>query len=1474
MKEKGVIIQKIVAALLVFIMVFLQLQISAVFAIDMLATTNNNVEFVAYFQEGEEEKTEIDSKIDAKDLKLKIDVSVKNEGYFNGQISLENAGFKFTGDFTGDSIEKIENNVVYLKQINADETAKLEVGIKYLDDTEINTSSLSSDTTVKLNGTYFNSKQNAEISGESKVKINWNVPDNTKAELVTRLLTNTTYTSKEGNIDVNKNLVQVLVMSKLANNAYPVRSTEITMGVPENAQVTVHKRWTSATNGNKDFSVNNYKVENGKLTITVNNDEINGKINWLKNVQDIYIVTYELPEGTGLANLKVNGKIITYDNDTTFIADEQNLAITEEVDGMITISQNEREKDFYKGKIYSGEEREYTTDTRLYIDYSENVEKLLIEEKQPVFVTQETDNEGNKNDVEKVANIEYKNLTINKESISKILGSIWNVTITDQNNNVKAITNEAVADENGNITVEFDDGAKMLKIDAGKPVNTGILTFATTKIIKAQNYTRDEIKALKQIKDKVEVEYTREDEKTSKNNSEEKVNLKETESKATLNVEQSVLRVDKDNLKLNLTVLLESQDEKNDLYKNPEIKITLPKQIEGLNANCNLLYGNGLEINEANVVEENGSKVIVVTLKGEQKQYPREVVGGTTLLIDADIQLNKELEDSIEEIKLNYTNENATIYADNGKQTQNIEFVATTKDNKQEASEIEFEKLNVKFMAQVGEEQIGEGDEVRAGEIIKYTVKVSNNSNEKLEGVTVNATIPENTTLIETNPDIAGQWASWNWTENPDGPQYFLEKTDREIKKENLILEAGHEGTITYLVKVNEDISETKTGETQLSVKCGEEEKTSKISHKFVKSLLSTKLEPLYRNENDGMTSSNNYLYKLTVKNLTPEEQKNVKIDINKNQLINIVQISYFSGENYGEINEEKEEFTIDSIPANDTASIEIKTLVKLVSDDLNSADMVITVKDSENTVYRTNKLSEDVTGIVLDASLTSNVPTTKNIKVGDEIKYTIKVKNTGKVDTDNLIIYDMFSDYLELKSITLNGENCQYGRDQLIEENVTCDKLEIKAATLKAGEEATIEITAKVDETISTEEALKVINQVLVYNDISLVTESEIDELTIEPNVTNEEDSGNNNDDKDDNNDDDNENMNNKGNNDDNNDGNNDDNNSDNDGNTNRYTISGRVWVDSNENGSRDSAEELLSGIKVYAINVVNNEITNSVTTNEQGEYTLTNILKGEYVVVFEYDTEKYAVTKYQVEGVSADKNSDAINTKRTINGEQKTLTCTDSVNLQANVANIDLGLISSGNFSLELEKVINKMVVTNNEGTKTYNFNDTNLAKVEIKGKYLNNSNVLIQYKIKVKNTGDMAGYAKSIVDYIPSSLEFNSGLNKDWYEKGKYLYNDSLANTKIEPGETKELTLLVTKKMTASNTGLINNKAGIETAYNASGKINVNSKNTGSADAIISIKTGETFRYILLIMVIATLIIIEVYIVKEKMLKREDF
>ena len=294
--------------------------------------------------------------------------------------------------------------------------------------------------------------------------------------------------------------------------------------------------------------------------------------------------------------------------------------------------------------------------------------------------------------------------------------------------------------------------------------------------------------------------------------------------------------------------------------------------------------------------------------------------------------------------------------------------------------------------------------------------------------------------------------------------------------------------------------------------------------------------------------------------------------------------------------------------------------------------------------------------------------------------------------------------------------------------------------------------------------------------------------------------------------------------------------------------TISGVAWIDENEDGKRDDEEKLYSNMDVLLYDysaqklIYKDGVAIRATTNEKGEYEFTNIAKGEYIVVFLYDNTTYSLTEYQKQGVSSTKNSDAIEKNVLLEGKETIAGLTDTLIAKSTLKNIDIGVIKNKSFDMELQKYINKITVQTKKGTKTYNYNNKKLAKVEINSKYLNGATVVLEYKMVVTNKGELAGKVGMIVDNIPEGLEFHSELNPNWYEKDGKLYTIALSGEKIGAGESREVTIVFAKTMNSNNVGKIENIANIDMSSNDKAVEDSNKENdTSKVEVIIGLTTG---------------------------------
>ena len=122
----------------------------------------------------------------------------------------------------------------------------------------------------------------------------------------------------------------------------------------------------------------------------------------------------------------------------------------------------------------------------------------------------------------------------------------------------------------------------------------------------------------------------------------------------------------------------------------------------------------------------------------------------------------------------------------------------------------------------------------------------------------------------------------------------------------------------------------------------------------------------------------------------------------------------------------------------------------------------------------------------------------------------------------------------------------------------------------------------------------------------------------------------------------------------------------------------------------------------------------------------------------------------------------------------------------------------------------------------------------------------------------------------------------LNKDWYlsDNGN-VYNNSLENTLIKPGEAKELTLVVTKKVTEDSLGTLNNNAEIYESYNEQGLKDMDSAvankaqdedDMSKADIIISIVTGKIITYTTITLGVIVILAFGTIAIKKRVLNKK--
>jgi hypothetical protein len=159
---------------------------------------------------------------------------------------------------------------------------------------------------------------------------------------------------------------------------------------------------------------------------------------------------------------------------------------------------------------------------------------------------------------------------------------------------------------------------------------------------------------------------------------------------------------------------------------------------------------------------------------------------------------------------------------------------------------------------------------------------------------------------------------------------------------------------------------------------------------------------------------------------------------------------------------------------------------------------------------------------------------------------------------------------------------------------------------------------------------------------------------------------------------------------------------------------------------------------------------------------------------------------------------------------------------------------------FDLSIDKTITQIIL---KGKET-NFKGSKTAKVEIKEKELKEAELIIVYNIEIRNTGEIEGIAK-VKEIIPQGFELIEGQKETEIE--------------LQPGESKNITVKVKWLRGEENLGIKENTVKLEDIENPAKFEEISIEdNSSSATVVISIKTGETIKTIIKVLLTTSLMI----------------
>lgn len=723
---------------------------------------------------------------------------------------------------------------------------------------------------------------------------------------------------------------------------------------------------------------------------------------------------------------------------------------------------------------------------------------------------------------------------------------------------------------------------------------------------------------------------------------------------------------------------------------------------------------------------------------------------------------------------------------------------------------------------------MAEGSEVRERQIVRFTAIVENVGETTAENVELIIDAPENTTHVEYDVSTRS----------------FIELSKKNKKVSLGNIAPGKTVKKIYELKMNNIEDSLENIEILNKVKASG---TTSNEYKLLLKKAELEIETTTPIETQALlVKGDRVTFKTSIENVSEQDMSGVVWEMKIPEGMKVIEAG--AQDKFIAVKPDDDKVEIEK----DVVKIDLsnigKNVIKYVTFELEveepMEEMIIISK------VRANNVSEHYSNEIIFYGKKAELKIEQNIKEGqkqtvkegENIEYIVTVENIGELDTTENII--------EIKTPTetkLVETKYTYNGTEYIEDSTYDNVLSIYLRNIQAGKKVDINVKLVAKQLQEQQEKEVIIEPATIISATTnkIETKNKL-KFYIQPSLENR-----------------------------------------------KHKISGTAWLDANKNGQREETETLLPNMQVMLVYKETGElvkdldtnIPKKVTTDENGKYEFLNLDKGEYLVVFVYDTEKYSVTEFNAEGIEASVNSDAIEIEMELDGKSQKVAVSDVLKIEdTDIRDIDIGLYITEKFDLRLDKYISKITLTTPTiGTQVYNKNNEKLSKVEVLNRNVGQSSFVVEYKIIVTNEGTAAGYVKKVVDYLPKEAKFNSELNKDWFlAKDGNAYNSILTDVKLEPGQSKEITLVLSYSITEELIGnIVNNNAEIYESYNEQGLQDIDSKagnkistedDMSNADIAVSIVTGKIVGYTTLILAILAILVFGIYEIKKQVLDKK--
>ena len=188
---------------------------------------------------------------------------------------------------------------------------------------------------------------------------------------------------------------------------------------------------------------------------------------------------------------------------------------------------------------------------------------------------------------------------------------------------------------------------------------------------------------------------------------------------------------------------------------------------------------------------------------------------------------------------------------------------------------------------------------------------------------------------------------------------------------------------------------------------------------------------------------------------------------------------------------------------------------------------------------------------------------------------------------------------------------------------------------------------------------------------------------------------------------------------------------------------------------------------------------------------------------------------------------------------------------------------------FDITVDKWIQSVTVDGETKQENTYASRGEIVKRDVHAKKTNQTTIEVSYCIRVSNTGEIAGTVGKVIESIPEGMYWNPKENPGWIqdEVTGYIINDSLAEETLNPGEYKELELVLHWKQGEANIGEQINQVFIQDVNNEAQYPDSKPNNdTAQAELLIAISPGifeNHITYIVIaILVLSTTVVLIVH------------